>query len=274
MEFRSPRPWRGIVAVACAATAVLVTPRQASAQTIDATVFAGLAYPLYDQQLTLRPGAPSIPGVDVSVASSPVLRGDGGAVFGAALALEIGIVGLEGRLDSMSVGIDFSGARYDLRGTSFPFDGVTASIIASPGQFDTDRIPVLSLNARIRTPGSVGFLASGGLSYLRDITVTGSVPLDVEAPALPPLGFSAGLTLRATPEQSGHRFGLNGGAGVRIGGRVGLVAEVRAFYFRDYELRFGTSNGPELLDDLLAEADPVRFTPVFVNAQVGLSFRF
>ena len=52
------------------------------------------------------------------------------------------------------------------------------------------------------------------------------------------------------------------------------MGEVRAFYFREYELRFGATNGPQLLDDLLAEADLVRFEPVFVNAQVGLAFKF
>lgn len=246
----------------------------AAAQGIDLTVFAGLAYPLYDERLTVRAGAFSIPGVEVISASSAQLKGDGGAVFGAALAFELGIVGIEGRVDSMAVGIDFTGARYDLRGTAFPFQGVTASIVASPGRFDADRINVVSVNARLRTPGRTGIVASGGLSYLPDISVRGSVPLSVEAPQLPPLGITAGLTLRATPGQTGHRFGVNGGAGIRIGGRVGLVGEVRAFYFREYELRFGTTSGPQLLDDLLAEADPVRFDPVFVNAQVGLSFRF
>ena len=41
-----------------------------------------------------------------------------------------------------------------------------------------------------------------------------------------------------------------------------------------FDLRFGTTNGPPLLDDLLAEADPVRFEPIFVNAQVGLAIKF
>lgn len=246
----------------------------AAAQSLDVTVFTGLAYPLYDERLTLRPGGPSIPGVDVTVSEAPVLRGDGGAVFGAALAVEFGLVAIEGRLDTIGAGIEFSGARYDLRGNTFPFQGVTASIVADSGRFDADRIPVLSVNARVRTPGPIGLIASGGLSYLPDITVSGSVPLAVDAPDLPPLGLSAGLTLRATPGQAGHRFGVNGGAGLRIGGRVALLAEARVFYFREYELQFGTVDGPALLDDLLAEADVIRFEPIFINAQVGLSFRF
>ena len=253
---------------------LLATTSRSAAQGIEVTGFTGLAYPLYDERLTLRAGNPSIPGVEVTSISTPVLQGDGGPVFGGAVAFEFGIIGLEGRLDTMEAAIDFSGARYNLRGTAFPFQGVTASIIAAPGRFEADRISVLSLNARIRTPGPVGLVLSGGVSYLPDITVSGSVPLAVDAPLLPQLGFDAGLTLRATPEPSGHRYGVNGGAGLRVGGRIALVGEVRAFYFREYELRFGTTNGPQLLDDLLAEADLVSFEPIFVNAQVGLAIKF
>lgn len=262
--------------IAAAFAMALLFPQRAGAQAIDVTVFGGLAWPLYDERLTLRPPGLSLPGVDVTAAGTPTLHGDGGPVFGAALAFETGIVGIEGRIDAVDAGIDFTGARYDLSGTTaFPFQGLTASITASPGRFDADRISLLSLNARIRTPGRVAVVASGGVSYLPDITISGSIPLVVQAPAFLPLpGFDAALTLRGTPGQSEHRFGVNGGAGVRIGRRVALTAEVRGFYFREYELRLATANGPDLLDDLLQDADPVRFDPVFVNAQVGLSFRF
>jgi hypothetical protein len=253
---------------------LLAAASPAAAQSIDMTLFTGLAYPVYDERLRFRPGDPVIPGVEITSATSPVLRGDGGLVFGGALAVGFDVFGIEGRLDSIDAAIDFSGARYDLRGTAFPFQGITASIVATAGRFGADRISVLSVNARLRTPGPIALQVSGGLSYLPDITVSGAVPLTVDSPQLPPLGFDAGLTLRATPGESEHRWGVNGGAGLRIGGRVGLIGEVRAFYFREYELRFGTANGPELLDDLLAEADPVRFEPVFINAQVGLSFKF
>jgi hypothetical protein len=265
---------RHTLAIAICLAVLPGTIEPAAAQSIDLTVFGGLAYPLYDERLTLRAPSPSLPGVDVTVSNDPVLRGDGGPVVGGALAVEFGILGIEGRVDSVDAGLEFTGARYDLRGTAFPFQGLTASIIASPGRFDAERISLLSLNARIRTPGPIGLIASGGVSYLPDIEVSGSVPLTVDAPDLPALGINAGLTLRGTPGQSEHRFGLNGGAGLRIGRRVALLAEIRGFYFRDYELRFGTASGPDLLDDLLAEAEPVRFSPVFVNAQVGLSFRF
>ena len=122
-----------------------------SAQGIDITVFGGIAYPLYEERLTFRPSTPSLPGVDITAAIPPVLRAEGGPVFGTAVAFEAGIFGIEGRWDSLSAGIEFTGARYDLRGTAFPFQGLTATLIAQPGQFDTDRISMLSVNARIRT---------------------------------------------------------------------------------------------------------------------------
>lgn len=265
---------RTLVLVTCAIAVLPGSTREAAAQAVDLTVFGGLAYPIYDERLTLTAPSPSLPGVDVTVTDSPVLRGDGGPVFGAALTLEFGIVGIEGRFDAVEAALEFTGARYDLRGTAFPFQGLNATIVASPGRFDADRISLLSLNVRLRTPGPIGVIASGGVSYLPDIAVSGSVPLNVDAPQLPPLGFDAALTLRATPGQSQHRFGVNGGAGVRVGGRVALVGEVRAFYFREYELGFGSVDGPDLLDELLAEAAPVRFKPVFVNAQVGIAIRF
>lgn len=266
---------RPLVLTACAALALTGTVTRAAAQGLDLTVFGGRAFPIFDERLTLRPSSPSLAGVDITVEGWPVLRADGGPVFGAALAFEVGIFGIEGRLDATEVGLEFTGARYDLRGTESPFQDLTARITASDGRFDADRVSLLSLNARIRTPGPVGLVVSGGMSWLPDLRVTGSVPLEVQLAGLPALpGFAPGLTLRAMPGESEHRFGVNGGAGVRVGGRVALMAEVRAFYFREYELRFAVDNGPEILDDLLAGVPAVRFEPVFVNAQVGVVFKF
>lgn len=267
--------YRTLVLVVCTVAVLAGTSRRASAQGFDFTFFAGQAFPMYDERLTLRPSTPSLPGVDISVVGSPLIKADGGPVFGGALAFELGILGIEGRLDATEVGLEFDGARYDLRGTQPPFDGLTASLTVADGRFDADRIPILSANLRLRTPGPIGLVASGGLSYLPDITVSGSVPLRVQAPGIPGLpGFDPRLTLRAVPGQSGHRWGVNGGAGLRVGGRVALVGEVRVFYFREYELQFATEDGVEILDDLLAGIAPVRFEPILLNAQVGVTFRF
>ena len=259
----------------CTVSVLLAIGGRAEAQGVDLTLFVGGAFPIYDERLSLRPPTPTVPGVDIGVVGSPLLEADGGPVFGGALAFEFGVLGIEGRLDATEVGLAFSGASYNLRGTQPPFEGLTASITISDGRFDADRIPLLSVNARLRTPGPVALVVSGGLSYLSDVSVTGSIPLRVEIPGIPSLpGFDPQLRLVAVPGQSDHRWGVNGGAGLRIGGRVGLVGEVRVFYFREYELRFEAENGADILDELLAGLAPVRFEPVFVNAQAGVTFRF
>jgi hypothetical protein len=263
------------MAVSCAVVAVLGHVGPAAAQGFDVTVFVGRAFPIYDERLTLRPPAPTVPGVDITVVGSPLIEADGGPVFGGALAFEWGIFGIEGRLDATNAGLELTGARYDLRGTQPPLEGLTASITVSDGRFDADPIMLLSANARIRSPGPVALVASGGLSYLPDLTVTGTLPLRVEIPGIPiPPDFDPRLTLRAVPGQSDHRWGVNGGAGLRIGGRVALMGEVRIFYFKEHELRFDVQNDFGVLDELLASLEPVRFDPVFVNAQVGVTFKF
>jgi hypothetical protein len=264
-----------VTALSAAVLVLLVSVRPVSAQRIDLTFFVGRAFPIYDVRLTLRPPAPTVPGVDVTVVGSPLIEADGGPVFGGAFAIDWGVFGIEGRLDATDVALDVTGARYDLRGTQPPLEGLTASITVSDGRFDADPIMLLSANARIRSPGPVALVASGGLSYLTDLTVTGTLPLRVEIPAIPiPPDFNPRLTLRAVPGQTGNRWGVNGGAGLRIGGRVALIGEVRVFYFPEHELRFDVQNDFGVLDELLASLEPVRFDPVFVNAQVGVTFKF
>jgi hypothetical protein len=259
----------------CVVVAVLGHVAPAAAQGVDLTFFIGQAFPTYDERLTLRPSTPTVPGADVTVVGSPLIKADGGPVFGGAVAVEWGILGIEGRLDATEVGFDIVGARYDLRGTQPPLEGLTASITISDGRFDADRIALLSANVRLRTPGPVALVISGGLSYLPDITVTGSIPLSVVISGVPvPPNFEPRLRLRAVPGQAEHRWGVNGGAGLRFGQRVALVGEVRVFYFRDHELRFEAENGFGILNELLAGLSPIRFEPIFVNAQAGVMFRF
>ena len=57
-----------------------------------------------------RPSTPTVPGVDIDVVGSPLIKADGGPVFGGALAFEFGVLGIEGRLDATEVGLEFTGA--------------------------------------------------------------------------------------------------------------------------------------------------------------------
>ena len=253
----------------------MVAP-QASAGQFDLTLFLGRAYPIHDERLTLRPPVPSLPGVDITVTGAPVVRAEGGLVLGGALAFERGLIGVEARLDGAGVGLEFSGARYELRATQIPFTGVTGSVTLGTGRFDASRLYLLSGNVRLRTPGPIGLVASGGLSLLPDFTITGSVPAVLDVAGLSVLqGAASGLRLRVVPGESEHRIGVNGGAGLRLGGhRVALLVEVRGFYFREYNLTFGVEGAPDIVAGLLESTAAVRFRPVIVNAQAGLVFRF
>ena len=273
MEQTALQRWLLILTVLIAS----LPPAAASADAgpVDFTVFLGRAYPVYDERLTIRPSVPSLPGVDVTVSGDPAIRTDGGLVVGGALAFEIGIIGIEGRIDGTEVGFDLSGARYDLRATRAPFVGLTGSVTIGDGRFDARRFYILSGNVRLRTPGAVGLVVSGGVSVLPDVTITGSVPVAVQVAGLPSLPGEPRLELRAAPGEAEHRFGVNGGGGLRFGsGPVALMAELRAFYFRDYNLRFHVDGAPDAVAMLLESSDGIRFRPVIVNAQAGVVFRF
>jgi hypothetical protein len=243
---------------------------------MDLTLFLGRAYPVYDERLTIRPSAPSLPGVEVTVSGDPLLRADGGLVVGGALAFEWGVFGIEGRVDGTEVALDFSGATYDLRATQPPFTGLSGRVTLGSGSFEIDRFWLLSGNVRLRTPGPIGIVVSGGVSLLPELSTSGSVPVSIDIAGLTLLqGVTPRLHVRAAPGESEHRIGVNGGAGLRLGGdRVALMAEIRGFYFRDHELRFELDDVPDFLETLVEGVETIRFQPIIVNAQAGLVFKF
>ena len=255
--------------------ALTTVPAPAFAQGGDVTIFVGSAYPLDRERFTLRPSTPSIPGADVTVTGDPALRAGGGLVAGGAAAFEVGPLGIEGRLDTMTLNFDLTGARYDLRGNAPPFQGLTAAITIGDGELESNRIKILSINARLRTPGLVSLVASGGFSYLPDVDFEGTVPVSAQAFGIPVTSDRLPLRLAVSRGGSSHRSGINGGAGLRIGGaRAAVIGEVRAFYFKDYELTFAADNAPGLVADLLDQIPAITFDPIIVNAQVGLVLKF
>jgi hypothetical protein len=256
--------------LAVATLSLVATPGTADADW-DLSLFLGRAYPTFEDRFVIRLPSPSpVPGLDIQPRGIPELRADGGAVFGGALAWEAGVFGIEGRLDVTDVELKFTGARYDLEFNP-PIAGVSSgNVTLADARIEVDRLRLWSLNVRLRTPGSVSVFASGGLSYLPAFEITGDIPVTFQ------LGGLQGLTqprlvLGVAPGQSSHRFGVNGGAGLRMAGRVGVFAEARVFYFENYELSV-LPDAP-LIEDVF-NIDPVRFEPVIVNAAVGLIFRF
>jgi hypothetical protein len=255
-------------------TCLVVMAARPAAADWDASFFIGRAFPTFDQQLVVRfPSPPPVPGLEIQPRSTPELKADGGAVAGGALAWEIGVFGIEGRVDVTDVAFDFTGAHYDLRFTPPAFGVTGGSITIGDGRFDASELKLISLNLRLRTPGPVSFVGSGGLSFLPDFEVTGSVPVGFQLTGLP-APVQPELGLRLAPGESSHRIGVNGGAGLRIGGRVAIFAEARVFYFREYELRFAFDDAQPFVNSLLDNVEPVRFEPIIANAVAGIVFRF
>ena len=178
-------------------------------------------------------------------------------------------------MDRTNVGFDVRGAHYSLHGTEPPFAGLTGSVTIGDGRFDARPFNLVSGNVRLRSPGAVSLVVSGGVTWLPVVTITGSAPLTVQTgvPLLPPL--ERRLRLEVAPDQAEHRVGVNVGAGLRLGGdRVGLMAEVRGFFFREYELHFHVEDAADAVSGLVERFEGVRFRPVVVNVVAGLVFRF
>jgi hypothetical protein len=254
---------------AVAALLLVGTPRTAGADW-DLSLFLGRAFPTFDERLTIRlPTVPPVPGLEVTPRGTPEISTDGGPVYGVALAGEAGVIGIEGRLDVVDVDLDFTGAGYDLR-----LGGQTGSVTIGDTVFETDRLNLWSLNLRLRTPGPVSFVVSGGLSYLPSFDISGTVPVEVDVPGLGGAAAQPRLVLTAAPEESENKVGVNAGAALRFGGRVGLFIEGRVFYFKSYELRAEFDEAQPLVNLLVDEIDPIDFRPVIGNVVVGLFFRF
>jgi opacity protein-like surface antigen len=250
-------------------------PGAAAADGWDLSVFGGLAYPTYDQRFTVRtPTITPLPGLVITPGGDLTIDGKGGAVFGAAACYEIGVLGIEGRFDSTAIDVRTSGLTYDLSYAAPPLPPVNGSVSIEAGPLETDRLSLLSLNLRVRTRGQVSFVASGGLSYLPDFAVTGTTPVRFEVDGLPALGATTAIGLRVSPAESGHRFGVNGGAGLRfsVAPNVSLFGEGRVFYFGEYDLTIDVDD--PRLEELAGTVDQARFRPVVVNAVGGVVFSF
>jgi hypothetical protein len=245
------------------------------AQRVDITAFVGHAYPVYGERLRFTPSLPVFPRVSVRESGPLEITSDGGAVFGGAVAVEFGIVAVEARFDAVDLAFSVTGTRYDLVATA-PTTTTIGSVGFASGRLDVERLNLRSLNVRLRTPGPVGLVASGGVSYLPGVTIEGRLPVTVEAPGiLSPSSVNARVQLIATPGEREHRWGLNGGAGVRLGGdHLALLVEARLFYFRAFDLELAGVDGPDFLNAVVDGIPPVRFEPIIVNAHAGIVFRF
>ena len=271
--------------------AVLTLPALASAGGVEITGFAGYTFPFYSQTFTYDPGPVQvpIPGVSIEQSGAFELKGSGGAAFaGAVTFYATESLGFEIRMDSADVTIDTKSAGYTVRaGLPAPLEPVVANLTLSKGTANVKAPTPFSLNLKLQTPGRVRLFASGGVSRLGNVELsfTQTVALGVVAVNLSTGNLEvATIGLKgSTTGQGKSAWGGNLGLGLRIplGEKGALVLEGRGFYFpkRTIEWEPVIETPLPALQQLLLERvrqklQPIEFEPWWVQATIGVAYRF
>jgi hypothetical protein len=274
-----------------ALVAVVLLPVLATAGSVEITGYAGYTFPFYSQTFTYDPGPVEIPipGVSVDQNGTFELKGSGGAAFAGALTFyATQSFGFEIRLDSADFTIDAQSAGYTVRaGLPPPLEPVVTTLTLTNGTADVKALTAFSLNLKLQTPGHVKLFVSGGASHLGNIdaSITQTVALGVVAVNLGTGNLEvATIGLKASSTgQSQSAWGGNLGLGLRIplGERGALVLEGRGFYFPKRTITWEPvveSTLPAfqelLLERLLQKLEPVEFRPWWVQATIGVAYRF
>lgn len=269
---------------------LLAIPSLAAAGGVELAGFAGYTFPFYSQTFNYDPGPITvpIPGVAIQQSGAFQLNASGGLAAGGSLTLyPAEAIGIEFRIDSASVKVESQPATFDVNVTlPAPLDPLKSQLVLDAGTVELNSGKPLSLNLKLRTTGSTKLFASGGVSKLGDmafslrqplaigVTVVNLVTQNLEIPT---------IELKATPTSTGSSWGGNLGIGVQIplGEHGGLLLEARGFYFPtqtiDWEPVIEEPLGPvasQLLNRVLDSLDTVEFKPWWVQATIGVSYRF
>lgn len=279
-------------------------PLTASAGTnVDLALYLGGSFPGYSQTFTYSPGPVSvpIPGVVITQNGAFTLEGSGGLVVSGGVTLYFGgILGIEGRYDTVRVSVNETAPSYDvsvtLPGVPQP---VTASLDLGQGTVDVSTLKPWSLNLKLRTPGSgVRFFASGGVSHRPSFEFTLSqriglgvtgVNLITRQATISSVGISGALTPVASPDAGANTDGgaskwggnLGGGLQFSVSKNITLIAEGRYFYFPSQKFEWTVSTDRTLssiertlLDATLTRVPQVEFKPQFFQVTGGITISF
>lgn len=284
------------------ALAALLPLTASAGDNVDLALYFGKSFPGYSQTLTYSPGPVSvpIPGLVITQSGAFTMEGSGGLVVSGGVTFYFGgIIGIEGRYDTVRVNVDETAPSYDvsvtLPGVPTP---VTASLDLGLGTVDVTTLKPWSLNLKLRTPGSVRFFASGGVSRLPsfEFTVSQRIGLGVTGinvitrqATIASVGISGALTpvasqdADASPDGGGSKWGGNLGGGLQfsVGENVTLIAEGRYFYFpsQKYEWTVSTDRSLSAIEQTLLNATLLRlpqveFKPQFFQVTGGITISF
>ena len=255
----------------------------------EVAVHGGPTFPFYEQSFSFDPGPiGGTAGEIVSQQGLYRLDGRGGMSLGGSLSFHPHrMIGLEARVDTADVNVSTGGVTYRVRVPVPPFGTLTSDVAFSEGEGDLERLRPISLNLRLRSPGSFRVTASGGVSYLPAFRFAIRQPIEA---GLGPGGpqFEVAeifLPAEALPAQEGDgRWGVNGGVGIQyaVAPRIRLQADGRYFRFQRQTLNWGEPQGTgaltpvqdELVGEITSRLDPVRFNPTFFQATAGVALSF
>jgi hypothetical protein len=271
------------------ALAVLAASVVGGAAELELTGYGGYTFPFYSQTFEYQPGPVTvpIPGVTIEQRGSFAFEASGGPAFGGGATFYVTEgFGFEVRYDRADITVDTKASTYTVRvGLPAPFDPVLADLELARGTADLKAADPLSINLKIRTPGSVRFVVSGGVSRLGDLefTVEQTVGLGVIALDLQESNVQVGtIRVRGTAiaESSwGGNFGL--GLQIPIGEHAALVLEGRGFYFPKRTVEWEpvvdrplSAIELALLERLQDALPTVEFEPWWAQASAGFSIRF
>ena len=255
----------------------------------EVAIHGGPTFPFYEQSVAFDPGPiTGAGGAVITQTGEYRLDGQGGLALGAALAYHPHpAVGLELRVDTADVDVVTGGSSYRVRIPLPIFGTVDSTVSFTEGEGDLERLRPVSLNLRLRSPGTFRVTASGGVSYLPEFRFAIRQPVAAGLAAGGPQVEIAEVVVpaEARPGEEGDgRWGINGGVGIQyaIGPRLQLIADGRYFHFQSLTLYWGEPETTgallpaqdQVVDEIAARLDPARFNPTFFQATVGIALSF
>jgi hypothetical protein len=257
----------------------------------EASLFAGLTVPTYEQTFQYDPGSliPPIPGISIRQEGVFALDAKGGLAAGGALAyFPSKAFGFELRLDTVSADVDVSGVKFTASVTlPPPLPPLSSSVDLTKGQMEVNRLTPISLGVKLRSPGPLRVSASGGVSYLPTLRATLEQTIGIGIPSLrvPSLDLTTlSITAEGEPTDGGSAWGWHVGAGIEVpvGKTVAVVVDARFFRYGKQLLTWSATAGDHplspaeerLLEIARERLPPVEFNPTFFQATAGLAIRF
>ena len=277
-----------LVALLC----LLVSAKVAAAADFEISGFGGYTFPFYSQTFTYGPGPISIDVANINITQSGSfeLKASGAAAFGGALAFyPTHAIGIEVRLDSSDLKLKPQASTFDVDVTlPAPFEPIHSSLTLDQGTASLKPANSFSINLRVRTGGQTHLFASGGLSHLGNLeaSIHQPVALGVTSVDLIHDKINVGtidLQAQVPLDQQGSSWGGNFGLGFQIGlgQHGGVFVEGRGFVFPKRRTEWsGVIESPlspleqQLLDRLLSSLPQAEVKPWWVQATIGISYRF